>query len=925
MQYEIESRIKHHPTTLPLKFKLSHKTINANSYRGDKDMRSLVSTFRQNVFNPKLNKNKFKTSKNSPERAFNEKHHQNAQSGINHNVLNSKIVLRRSTNNDIEKTNYENLLKRKIIKIQQKNKKAITTLSTHNNSNNSIMINHTNYNYLPSAATSNKFLLSGNNQNIITSFQKRSNSALDDDYYKNHIKSNSHVYSKYVSSSSSASKKKNTMKSPFTNINNNNYMFNHLKNSSLFSATINTKAFPKVKCDLKAKSISKTTFPTKENSRRESTEKETKNIKKGHYSNTSNSSIGNVIYTNNTIKHDIKKYSPPQEIKSDIECIKFNNVKKDIQQYEDSVYSNIILSSNQCNHSKKESINVKKKEKKISDIAATPQKKKKTKSSSPDRDIENDMNNNDSLLAYINSNIDNNQCDTSMMNSSFESAYSTQNDTKYNYIHKDMEMIISYIKQFYAKYHQYPSTKIKFYKYGRLLGKGAFGKVNLSLHLLTGRLVAIKSINKSKLISERQKSKIAIETSIMKSLFNSNHIVKMYETFETQKHICIVMEYICAGDLLTFIRKRSKLPEQTAKYIFKQIILGLNFIHTHNIVHRDIKLDNILIDLDNNIKICDFGVSKRITIADTMNEQCGTPAYMAPEVIKGNGYQGFACDLWSAGVVLYAMLSGTVPFKGSDLKESHNLIMKGVYKEIEDISREAKHLIRCLLEVDPRKRITTEKALYHPWLVNVDVNVRMNLFTNAERILLAKSNVDYRDCNNKENMVENFNIKNIDTGEDLENKNNNTKSIILAPFNSSVSENLSRSSRRANSSIDCEKKELIIKNNVIKFNVKARDLNRNYELNNNGEIDNGIVISPNDSVNEPAPGADDLSDRIISPFVEEREVPIISSSEVNGELKEDIIKKMMIMGYSASYIKSCIRNGEFNYATACYYLLVKYS
>ena len=124
MQYEIESRIKHHPTTLPLKFKLSHKTINANSYRGDKDMRSLVSTFRQNVFNPKLNKNKFKTSKNSPERAFNEKHHQNAQSGINHNVLNSKIVLRRSTNNDIEKTNYENLLKRKIIKIQQKNKKA---------------------------------------------------------------------------------------------------------------------------------------------------------------------------------------------------------------------------------------------------------------------------------------------------------------------------------------------------------------------------------------------------------------------------------------------------------------------------------------------------------------------------------------------------------------------------------------------------------------------------------------------------------------------------------------------------------------------------------------------------------------------------------------------------------------------------------
>ena len=112
----------------------------------------------------------------------------------------------------------------------------------------------------------------------------------------------------------------------------------------------------------------------------------------------------------------------------------------------------------------------------------------------------------------------------------------------------------------------------------------------------------------------------------MKTLFNSNHIVKMYETFETQKHICIVMEYICAGDLLSFIRKRSKLTEQTAKYIFKQIILGLNFIHTHNIVHRDIKLDNILIDLDNNIKICDFGVSKKIRKGESKRPgRNGTP------------------------------------------------------------------------------------------------------------------------------------------------------------------------------------------------------------------------------------------------------------------------------------------------------------
>ena len=147
---------------------------------------------------------------------------------------------------------------------------------------------------------------------------------------------------------------------------------------------------------------------------------------------------------------------------------------------------------------------------------------------------------------------------------------STQSTTKEKYIlySKDKDRISSYIKEYFNKNGIYPSTKMKFYKYGRLLGKGAFGKVNLSLHTLTGRLVAIKSINKSKIITERQKSKIQIETSIMKTLSSSDYIVKFFETYETQKHICIVMEYICAGDLLSYIRKRSKLNEEIAKIYF---------------------------------------------------------------------------------------------------------------------------------------------------------------------------------------------------------------------------------------------------------------------------------------------------------------------------------------------------------------------
>ena len=167
----------------------------------------------------------------------------------------------------------------------------------------------------------------------------------------------------------------------------------------------------------------------------------------------------------------------------------------------------------------------------------------------------------------------------------------------------------------------------------------------------------------------------------MKKINKCPFIVKIYETFETNHHFCIAMEYICAGDLLNFIKKRTKLSEQTAKFIFKQIILAIQFIHSKKIIHRDIKLDNILIDLDNKIKLCDFGVSKFLN-STKLFDQCGTPAYIAPEILRNEGYD-FSVDVWSAGVVLYAMLSGNVPFKGKNVQELHERILKGKFKEKE--------------------------------------------------------------------------------------------------------------------------------------------------------------------------------------------------------------------------------------------------
>ncbi len=123
------------------------------------------------------------------------------------------------------------------------------------------------------------------------------------------------------------------------------------------------------------------------------------------------------------------------------------------------------------------------------------------------------------------------------------------------------------------------------------------------------------------------------ETNLMRSLKHGS-IVKIYETFETLNYLIIIMDYVSGGDLLTFVKKRSKLSEQHAKLIFRQIIEALQYIHSQRVVHRDIKLDNILIDLNNNIKICDFGVSKQIKKGDIIYDQCGTPAYIAPEILR---------------------------------------------------------------------------------------------------------------------------------------------------------------------------------------------------------------------------------------------------------------------------------------------------
>ena len=419
-----------------------------------------------------------------------------------------------------------------------------------------------------------------------------------------------------------------------------------------------------------------------------------------------------------------------------------------------------------------------------------------------------------------------------------------------NYYKNEMEKLSSYIKNYFLENGIYPETNNQFYLFGRQIGHGAFGKVNISLHVASGRLVAIKTFNKKNLKNKHARNKIKHEIEMLSRLRHP-FITQIYDSFETEKHIFIVMEYIC-GDLLGFIRKRGKLSESVTKVIFKQLIEGLKYIHRKKIVHRDIKLDNILIDLTNTVKICDFGVSKKLNKGDIMYDHCGTPAYIAPEIFKNHGYEGYSCDIWSAGVTLYYMLGGIQPFCAESIKDLEKIILDGKYDKLEDVSPEANDLIDGMLQLDPKKRLTEDEILNHPWIVNINLNHRskLNLFTDAEKILLSKFNVDYL-SSEKAELIENFTLKNLDTNKESRDEGN-TKSLIFAPYNSYIESNdeeednnLSKKAknkkRRKVFEEDIIYQELKIRNDICKFGYRVQQANIQYELSNNKDFDNGVI------------------------------------------------------------------------------------
>nr|XP_054367535.1 MAP/microtubule affinity-regulating kinase 4 [Mirounga angustirostris] len=204
------------------------------------------------------------------------------------------------------------------------------------------------------------------------------------------------------------------------------------------------------------------------------------------------------------------------------------------------------------------------------------------------------------------------------------------------------------------------------YRLLRTIGKGNFAKVKLARHILTGREVAIKIIDKTQL-NPSSLQKLFREVRIMKGL-NHPNIVKLFEVIETEKTLYLVMEYASAGEVFDYLVSHGRMKEKEARAKFRQIVSAVHYCHQKNIVHRDLKAENLLLDAEANIKIADFGFSNEFTLGSKLDTFCGSPPYAAPELFQGKKYDGPEVDIWSLGVILYTLVSGSLPFDGHNLK-----------------------------------------------------------------------------------------------------------------------------------------------------------------------------------------------------------------------------------------------------------------
>ena len=299
------------------------------------------------------------------------------------------------------------------------------------------------------------------------------------------------------------------------------------------------------------------------------------------------------------------------------------------------------------------------------------------------------------------------------------------------------------------------------YIIGNTLGEGAFGKVKIGTHIHTGEKVAIKILDKEKMKEDPDDIvRVQSEIAILKKMRHKN-IIQLYEIMESSRNIYLIMEYCEEKELFDYITTRKRLTESEALKFFQEIIDTLDYLHCQNIVHRDLKPENLLLDYKLSIKLSDFGLSRTYTNDKLLSTPCGTPSYAPPEMLNGEDYHGLLSDIWSAGVVLYAMLAGYLPFDESNEEINCQKIIKGEFTIPDWVSDSCADMLKCVLVTDPFWRYDLDQIKNHPWFNSSAPSLRPGIIIGYhiipidDYILEQVESFGYNKLKTKENILNN--------------------------------------------------------------------------------------------------------------------------------------------------------------------------
>eukprot|EP00002_Diphylleia_rotans_P026211 TRINITY_DN5214_c0_g1_i3.p1 TRINITY_DN5214_c0_g1~~TRINITY_DN5214_c0_g1_i3.p1 ORF type:complete len:575 (-),score=118.31 TRINITY_DN5214_c0_g1_i3:77-1801(-) len=275
------------------------------------------------------------------------------------------------------------------------------------------------------------------------------------------------------------------------------------------------------------------------------------------------------------------------------------------------------------------------------------------------------------------------------------------------------------------------------YNVGKTIGSGSTGKVKLGTHSMDGSKVAIKMLRKDSVnLKPSMRKKVEREIAILK-LIDHPHVLKLVDVYETDLFLFIILEHVEGGELFDYLVSKSKLPLHEALHFFQQIIMGLEYCQSLMICHRDLKPENLLLDLRGNIKIADFGMASLNPKGSLLQTSCGSPHYASPQVVQGIKYNGMQSDIWSCGVILYALVFGKLPFDDSNIKRLLAKVKSGVFHIPEDTEPFVRDLITRMIVVDPDQRITIDEIKRHPWFTSN--NNKLAIAPQLDKALIATS------------------------------------------------------------------------------------------------------------------------------------------------------------------------------------------